>query len=190
MTGTDLERGRADAHRNRAAILDAAVDVLATDPSASLSEVASRAGLGRATLYRHFPSRDLLRMAIQEEALSRASTQLDGAHLDECPVREGIRRAAAALVPLGMQFRIMLAEGADTDPEFLAARERTLRPLAELVRRGIADGELAETDAAWLSMVLVGLLTTAVRAAGVGVLPAAEAADRLTGALFDGFGHR
>lgn len=186
-----MAEGRADALRNRSAILEAAVDVLAADPSASLAEVASRAGLGRATLYRHFPSRDVLRTAIRDEALSRAREALDAAHLEECSAREGVRRAAAALVPHGVRFRILLDEGADTAPEFLAARDRTLQPLAELVRRGIAGGELdPHADPRWVSMVLAGLLTAAVRAAGDGVLPAERAADHVTGALFDGFGRR
>lgn len=189
MSRTGPESGRADALRNRTAILDAAVDVLADDSSASLVEVARRAGLGRATLYRHFPSRDDLRAAIRQEALSRAGAALEAARLDECSVREGVRNAAAALVPLGMRFRILLDEGADADPEFLAARDRTLRPLGELVQRGIAEGELCpHAEPAWVLMALAGLLTTAVRAAISGIVPGEEAGALVSDALFDGFG--
>lgn len=191
MTSTDLVAGRADAVRNRGAIIEAAVDVLALDPAASLAEVATRAGLARATLYRHFPSRDLLLAAIREEALSRAAVALEAARLEECTVRDGVHRAAAALIPLGRRFRILLAEGADTDPEFLAARDRTLKPLGLLVVRGVTEGVLdPSVDPAWISMVLAGLLTAAVRASAAGVGDPDEAADRVTQALFEGFGHR
>ncbi|HEY1116658.1 MAG TPA: hypothetical protein VGE43_03070, partial [Acidimicrobiales bacterium] len=96
-----------------------------------------------------------------------------------------------ALIPLGRRFRILLAEGADTDPEFLAARDRTLKPLGLLVVRGVTEGVLdPSVDPAWISMVLAGLLTAAVRASAAGVGDPDEAADRVTRALFEGFGHR
>jgi AcrR family transcriptional regulator len=182
-------RGRADAVRNRAALVEAAAEVLAASPGASLAEVASRAGLGRATLYRHFESRESLRAAIREEALSRAAEVLATVRLDDCSAREGVRRAAAALVPVGLRFRILLAEGVDTDPDFLAARDRALAPLMRLVQRGVAAGDLRPgADPRWVGMVLAGLLTTAVRAAGAGVIDADQAGDLVSRGLFDGFG--
>ena len=184
-----VEQTRADALRNRAAILDAAADVLAVEPSASLTEVATRAGLGRATLYRHFENREVLRAAIREEALARASAALGAAGLDTCSVREGVRRAAAVLVPLGMRFRILLTEGADADPEFLDARDQALQPLWKLLGRGVADGDLnPHADPRWLALVLAGLLMAAVRSAGDGVIAADEAGDLVCRALFEGFG--
>jgi AcrR family transcriptional regulator len=48
---------RADARRNIAAILDAAVASLADNPDASMAEIAARAGVGRVTLYGHFKTR-------------------------------------------------------------------------------------------------------------------------------------
>lgn len=54
-------RMRADAQRNRQLILDAARDVFITDgPDAPLDDIARRAGVGIATLYRRFPDRDAL----------------------------------------------------------------------------------------------------------------------------------
>lgn len=63
---------RADAERNRAALLQAAEQVfteLGTD--APLSLITKKAGLGRGTLYRHFPSRTDLVEAIYDERLNR-----------------------------------------------------------------------------------------------------------------------
>jgi AcrR family transcriptional regulator len=52
---------RADARRKRDALLAAAVDVFAErGVEIALDEVARRAGVGIATLYRHFPTRDAL----------------------------------------------------------------------------------------------------------------------------------
>jgi AcrR family transcriptional regulator len=60
---------RADARRNYEALLAAASEVFgAVGPEASLDEIARRAGVGNATLYRHFPTRrDLLVAVCVEE---------------------------------------------------------------------------------------------------------------------------
>lgn len=189
MAAQEEEHSRADVMRNRAALLDAAADVLAVAPHASLAEVATRAGLGRATLYRHFENREALRRAIRTEALSRASDALAEADLPDCDTREGIRRAAAVLVPLGMRFRILLTEGSDTDPDFLAARNQALAPLWALLARGVEKGELSQSaNTAWLGLVLAGMLMTAVRAAGAGLIDPAEAGDLVADAFVSGFG--
>ncbi len=58
---------RKDAARNRAAILDAARELMARSPDFPLYEVARRAGVGQATLYRHFPDRATLAATIAGE---------------------------------------------------------------------------------------------------------------------------
>lgn len=188
MAGQD-EHPRADALRNRAALLDAAADVLAASPEASLTEVANRAGLARATLYRHFENRDALLGAIQTEALERAAAALDGAGLPDCDTREGLRRAAAALVPLGMRFRILLTEGSDADPGFIAARTRTLAPLVALLERGQKAGEISPAASTpWLGLALAGLLMTTVRAAAMGLVDADDAGELVATTFLDGLG--
>jgi AcrR family transcriptional regulator len=70
VAGIDPPPGlRADARRNRAALLAAARAVFAEQGvDAPLDDVARRAGLGNATLYRHFPTRgELLVAAYAEE---------------------------------------------------------------------------------------------------------------------------
>jgi AcrR family transcriptional regulator len=56
---------RADARRNRDALLAAAAAVIAEEgPDAPLDRIARRAGIGNATLYRHFPTRRDLLVAV------------------------------------------------------------------------------------------------------------------------------
>ncbi|MBY6414789.1 TetR/AcrR family transcriptional regulator [Rhodococcus sp. BP-252] len=64
---------RADAQRNRDAILSAARDVFEADGVlCSLDAIAVRAGVGNATLYRNFPTRDDLLAAVIQLAIEKA----------------------------------------------------------------------------------------------------------------------
>src|SRR6266851_8366281 len=72
---------RADARRNIAAILDAAVLSLARDPDASVGDIAQAAGVGRVTLYGHFRSRADLIDAVLARTLEHADALLDAADL-------------------------------------------------------------------------------------------------------------
>src|ERR1700744_1289600 len=60
------ELKRADARRNRDAIVVAALEALTASPDASLNAIAKRAGVANATLYRHFPTREDLVLATYE----------------------------------------------------------------------------------------------------------------------------
>ena len=68
---------RTAAERNRAAILEVAHDLLATSPTASMNEVAKRAGVGAGTLYRHFPTREDLILAVYRHDMRRLADSVD-----------------------------------------------------------------------------------------------------------------
>ena len=55
---------RADARQNRDRILEVARDALAASSDASLNSIAKKAGVGPGTLYRHFPNREALVLAV------------------------------------------------------------------------------------------------------------------------------
>ncbi|MCF3962670.1 TetR/AcrR family transcriptional regulator [Streptomyces fuscigenes] len=76
--GTEAEahrvtRPRADALRNRERIVSAAREMFVEfGPEAPLDEIARRAGIGNATLYRHFPDRSALLVEVVRSVMSRA----------------------------------------------------------------------------------------------------------------------
>ncbi|MDP4332478.1 TetR/AcrR family transcriptional regulator [Curtobacterium sp. A7_M15] len=78
--GTDAPRRRRDVERNERTILDAAAGVFAVSGvGAPVREVAAAAGVGVGTLYRHFPTRSDLVVAVyrsQIEALAEAGPVL------------------------------------------------------------------------------------------------------------------
>ncbi len=78
MTTSTDKTLRADAQANRQKVLEAARFQFAQDgPEASLNEVARRAGVGVATLYRHFPTRDSLVAAVYASELEALGDSVD-----------------------------------------------------------------------------------------------------------------
>lgn len=96
-------RLRADARRNRDAILQAARSVFATEGVlASLDGIAIHAGVGNATLYRNFPTREDLLAAVMEADLAEAR-----AHAEALAQMHSPRQALAEwLVWLTWRLRI------------------------------------------------------------------------------------
>ena len=69
---------RADAQRNRAAILEAAVELLHRDgANASLEEIARRAGVGSATLHRHFRGHRALLEAVFDDRIEQMCAEAE-----------------------------------------------------------------------------------------------------------------
>ena len=64
MAGQQRDPLRADAQQNRYRILEAARDAFAASGDASLNSIAKKAGVGPGTLYRHFPNREALVVAV------------------------------------------------------------------------------------------------------------------------------
>jgi AcrR family transcriptional regulator len=70
-TARAYETQRKAADRNHAAILEVAHDLLASSPTASMNEIAKRAGVGAGTLYRHFPTREDLILAVYRHDMQK-----------------------------------------------------------------------------------------------------------------------
>jgi AcrR family transcriptional regulator len=81
---------RADAVANRERILGVAYAAFADDPRVSLNAIAKLAGVGAGTLYRHFPTREDLILAVYQQELQ---SLLDSVHdlLIEYPPLEALR---------------------------------------------------------------------------------------------------
>ena len=68
---------RKAAARNRVAILEVAHELLAESAAVSMNEIAKRAGVGAGTLYRHFPTREDLILAVYRHDVQKLVDSVD-----------------------------------------------------------------------------------------------------------------
>jgi len=126
----------------REAIIDAAIDTLARNPGASLSEIAARAGVGRASLHRHFPSRDDLVAAITRQCMDDIDAATDEAIGGARTARERLSRMLEAVIPLGDRYHFLAVEAFD-DASLKARHEADLEWLGSLVDELKEEGVIA-----------------------------------------------
>lgn len=126
---------RADARRNRAAILAATGTALHANPDASVADIAADAGVGRMTLYGHFKTRAELIEAALTDSLERAEDVLADVSLNG-DAREAFSRLIASSWKLLDQSRGLLAAAQNELPP---ARIRELHEKAEARMRGLLE---------------------------------------------------
>jgi AcrR family transcriptional regulator len=180
---------RADAERSIARIHEAAVDALASDPDASMAEIARRAGVVRATIYVHFPTREDLIAAITERAIAEVTEVIAAAEPGAGDASEALRRVIAAAWRTLGRFHALVAINAQLANHELRARHDPVLSLLEpLIERGQRDGSFRSgVPPEWhLSMILALIHAAsgelrAERLAGVRI--EAALADTVIGAV-------
>jgi len=137
---------RADAQRNRAKVLDAAVRAFSRGgPEVTLEAIAKDAGVGIGTLYRHFPTREALVEAAYRNELARLCDAVPELLLAEPPDRATRlwmdRFVDYMTTKRGMAdaLRAVIASGGNP---FAQSRDRLLAAITALLEAGAAAGTL------------------------------------------------
>jgi AcrR family transcriptional regulator len=143
----NARRLRCDAERNRARIVDAACEAFAEGGlGVPMEEVARRAGVGIATLYRRFPTRPDLIAAAFGAKMARYADIASEALADPDPWR-GFCRYVEDVCEMQADdhgFTDVLTMTFPTAPAFEAQRNRSYDAFAELIARAKAGGRLRE----------------------------------------------
>lgn len=124
----------------RDAIIEAAFEVFAENQAASLGDVAQRAGVGRATLHRHFPGRPELMRALAKIAMTELDEAVNQATANATTYEEGFRLSLFAIVPLANRQWFLANEGLEADPEIAAAYDAGLEELRSDVEKAKKEG--------------------------------------------------
>ncbi|QDZ15495.1 TetR/AcrR family transcriptional regulator [Humibacter ginsenosidimutans] len=138
-----MAKGETARARTSSAIIDSAATILAErGDAASMDDIAAAAGIGRATLYRYFASRDELLNAMGAASVQELAARIEQAHLDAVPVDEGIARLVRAILATGHKYVAMNADSARYSAAYPDFDTRVTEPMRALFRRGIAEGSL------------------------------------------------
>lgn len=179
-------RLRADAAANRAHIVEVARQTFAADGlDVPMSEIARRAGLGIATVYRRFPTKgDLVAEAFAEQ-MDECARLLDTALADPDPWRAVCRVIEDLCVMQARDHGFSAAiVTALPGARFRALRQHAERTFAELIRRAQAAGTL-RTDFVPADLPLILLANGSLLAKAGEAAPAAS--RRLAAYLLQSF---
>lgn len=180
-------RRRADARRSVAAILEAAVELLARRPDASMTQIAAAAGLTRQTVYAHFPSREALLSAVAERAREQALAAIDAAAPAAGPPAEALERLIAAWWETVARHARVLGTLADAYPSDADMRELhapIVERLERLARRGQRAGVFdRRLPASWMAGAFLALMHASAEQVAAGQLGEAAAGRALARAV-------
>jgi len=178
-------RRRADAERSEASILDAAVDALAVDPDASMAEIARRAGVVRATVYVHFPTRDALIAAVTERAMSEVVDVIVAAEPERDDPAEALRRVVIqAWRTLGRYHALVAINTQLPQTELHHRHAAVFATLESLIERGQRTGDFRDdVPVAWHLSMLVALIHAASAELRAERLPATKVESALVAAV-------
>ncbi|WP_030754707.1 TetR/AcrR family transcriptional regulator [Streptomyces griseus] len=157
-----VPRPRADALRNRERLVTAAREMFVEfGCSVPYDEVARRAGVGNATLYRNFPERaDLVREVVLS-LLARLTERAELALAEEADAFEAVRRFVYAAADERVGALCPMLDGTfDKDhPDLVVERARLEEAVEDLVRRAQTAGRLRPDVGVGDLMVGVSQLT-------------------------------
>ena len=158
---TQPKRLRADAERNRQRLVDAATELFRERGlEVGVGEIAERAGVGRGTLFRNFPSKDALVIAVVVERI-RESIERGRALLSE----EDPSSAVFALIDEAIERQAedralfeALAGDWIAHPEIRAAHDDMLAVLEQILDRAQAAGSIrADVSAVDVMLAIKGV---------------------------------
>jgi TetR/AcrR family transcriptional repressor of mexCD-oprJ operon len=179
-------RRRADAERSIAAIVEAALELFREGSDSSMSDIARAAGVGRVTLYAHFPSREAVLEAVLDRTLREVAATLHGELTADGPADEALVQLLRAGWQILDRHRSVAAAAARSlAPERLRAlHDPAMGQVERIIARGQAEGAFRrDVSSTWLVAVCYSVIHTAAQEVEAGRLAAAEAPAALEATL-------
>lgn len=171
------------------ALLDASFQVLVGNPHASLSEIATQAGVGRATLYRHYPTREALITAIAQESLQYIDGVLQPINKQGLDGLEAVKAMVNALLPMAERFHFlqMIWTTAELDKAIVKMYEEQMNIIWYWISAGQKAGDInASISAEWIVTVLDSMLYGAAWMLANDRMTEEQIAEQFQQVLFNG----
>lgn len=188
MPDFDGERSsrRADAQRNIAGILDAAITLLGRKPDASMDDIAETAGVTRQTVYAHFRSRQALLDAAVERITADVATALGAVDVEAGTAVSALRRWADAAWSLLERYPMLLSSAmpAVAQHEEIDRHAPVIGGLSVIIHRGQCSNEFDPSmPLGWLVAAAVALGHAAGSELAAGRMTARRAGDTFVESL-------
>lgn len=160
------------------AIIQAAFTLYREKPSASLAEIAQYAGIGRATLHRHFKGRNELLAALADRALIELDDIATAATENAQSYTQALQLIMYAIVPLADRHWFLSREVVDTDKKIQAEHQKQMQQMCDLIESAKAEGSIASTmPTAWVAATFDSLLFSAWEVINNGEATIRQASD-------------
>ena len=154
---------RSDAKKHRDLLLNAASEIFASHGyGAPLDSISARAGVGQATLYRNFPNRDALLVALLSRCMEGLEAAMRDTPLVEHPLAllEAMAEHSVLNPAMGEYWTVLPQDS----PDFIAGKERFFT----LARRGLKEAQAAGRVRQDLTAEDIGLISHTFRAIRLG----------------------
>jgi AcrR family transcriptional regulator len=184
---TSTHKGtREDARRNREAVIDASLELLSEQPTATMSAIAELSGLGRTTLYRHFASRDELVRALFERVVGEAREATLEVISRDAPLADILCDLGPAVIGIGRRFQFLegLRRSGGGDEVLEESTLDPNDPLRAYLTEAQERGEVpAEMPIQWILSAISGLAMATMAEVIAGRMDADDA-GQLLGEVF------
>jgi AcrR family transcriptional regulator len=168
---------RADAERNIQVIIEAGLEALASDPDASMAEIARRAGVVRATIYMHFPTREALLDAVMENAVAQVAEATRAAEPTQGEPEEALQRVLRATWHKLSDFQTLLAINTSrlSAKELHRRHQPVMTQFVPLIERGQEKGVFrSDLPVSWHLAMIRAIAHAASAEVRSGRIPASE----------------
>ena len=174
--------------RTRQLILDTAAQELSRGRQVTLNDIAEAAGIGRATLHRHFKSRDDLMIELTKTALKETDEACKPAMESASNAREALENMFEAIIPLGFRYSFLSQEmSVMSDPVIKAAYAEQLKAIDQMVEGLKTEGYIApDVPNAWITHTIDSLIYAAWSSVENGYVARRDAGRLAVRTILDG----
>ncbi len=177
------------ASRSRQALLSASMELLLRNPDASFSDIAIHAGVGRATLYRHFQTRELLIQELTKQSLEKISEAKKPIRDNSLKGREAIETMLKLIMPHAdhLHFLFSLWSIAEKDQNIMQIYKDQLKELSKWINQAKRQSQIKkEFSTDWIVATIETIIYSSWLLIASGKISTKAATDHAVSALFEG----